>query len=90
MGAAPAPHAISQLGLMFKRQTIAGSLIGGIKSTQEMLELCSKHQIWPETETIKADKIDWAFEQLATSNKDAIRYVIDIQASIADGYVPKN
>jgi uncharacterized zinc-type alcohol dehydrogenase-like protein len=47
---------------MFNRQSIAGSLIGGIKATQEVLDLCAKHQIWPDCETIKADKIQWAWE----------------------------
>jgi uncharacterized zinc-type alcohol dehydrogenase-like protein len=55
IGAAPVPHSVNQLGLIMKRQTIAGSLIGGIKATQEMLDLCDKHQIWPDTQTIKAD-----------------------------------
>jgi len=55
-----------------------------------MLELCAKHSILPETETVLTDKIDWVFEQLNNgSNPDGIRYVIDIQASIAAGFVPK-
>ena len=41
IGAAPAPHAINQLGLIMSRKTIAGSLIGGIKSTQECLDFCA-------------------------------------------------
>jgi uncharacterized zinc-type alcohol dehydrogenase-like protein len=90
IGAVQAPHKISQLPLMFNRQTISGSLIGGIKATQECLDFCAKHQIWPDAQVIKSDQIDWAFEQLATSNKDGVRFVIDIQASIAAGHVPKN
>lgn len=43
IGAAPAPHAINQIDLMMKRQSISGSLIGGIKNTQEILDFCAKH-----------------------------------------------
>jgi uncharacterized zinc-type alcohol dehydrogenase-like protein len=59
-----------------------------MKSTQDVLDFCAKHQIWPDAEMITSDKIDWAFDQLKTSNKDGIRFVIDVQASIAAGQVP--
>jgi alcohol dehydrogenase (NADP+) len=76
---------------MFNRQSIAGSLIGGIKATQEVLDLCAKHQIWPDCQTIKADQIQWAWEQLtgAGGNKDGLRYVIDVKASLETDFVPK-
>ena len=74
-------HAISQMALLPQRKSISASHIGGIKATEECLELCAKAGIAPETETITADKIDWAYEQLA-DNKDGIRYVIDIKASL--------
>jgi len=60
-----------------------------MKATQECLDFCAKHQIWPDAQVIKSDQIDWAYEQLETSNKDGIRFVIDIQGSIAAGQVPK-
>jgi len=47
---------------MFQRKGISGSLIGGIKSCEEVLELCAKHNILPETETVLTDKIDWVFD----------------------------
>jgi len=56
------PHSIGPMGLMYQRHAIAGSFIGGIKDTQEVLDLCAKHQIWPDCETINANKIDWAWE----------------------------
>lgn len=40
LGAAPAPHGISQLPLMFNRYSVSGSLIGGIKATQECVNFC--------------------------------------------------
>lgn len=71
---------------MFTRKSIAGSLIGGIKATEEVLELCAKHNILPDCVTITASKIDWAWEQLLGEggNKDGVRYVIDIQESLKD------
>jgi uncharacterized zinc-type alcohol dehydrogenase-like protein len=69
---------------MYQRHAIAGSLIGGIAETQECLDFCAKHQIWPDCETVLANKLDWCWEQLNTSNKDGLRYVIDVKASLAD------
>lgn len=60
-----------------------------MKATQEVLDLCAKHQIWPDCQTIKADRINWAFGELDGKNKDGTRYVIDVQGSITDGHVPK-
>ena len=61
---------------------ITGSHIGGIKATEECLELCAKHGIAADIQVITADKIDWALDQLLTVNKDGIRYVIDIKKSL--------
>ena len=82
LGLVATPHTISQVPLIFGRKSVTGSHIGGIKATEECLELCAKHNIVPDCETIKSDKIDWAWEQLQ-NNKDGIRYVIDIAASKA-------
>jgi len=85
------PHTLPQTPLMFRRNTVTGSHIGGIKATEELLELCAKHGIAPDCETITASKIDWAFEQLATTNKDGVRYVIDIKKSMEDkDFMPKD
>jgi uncharacterized zinc-type alcohol dehydrogenase-like protein len=82
LGLVKDPHTVNQISLIRGRKTMTGSHIGGIKATEECLELCAKHGIVPEVEIINADKIDWAWETLATSNKDAIRFVIDIKASL--------
>jgi uncharacterized zinc-type alcohol dehydrogenase-like protein len=50
------------MGLMFKRQSIAGSLIGGIAATEECLALCAKHNITPDIQVIEAKEIDWAWD----------------------------
>ena len=74
------------MGLMFKRQRVTGSLIGGIAATEECLELCAKHNIYPDIELIEANKIDWAWNQLLgeAGNKDGVRYVIDVKKSLAN------
>lgn len=59
---------------------VYGSLIGGMKETQEMLDFSLAHGIYPETEIITADKIDEAYEKL-TTGKAKFRYVIDIKKS---------
>ena len=82
LGLNTSPHTLNQLSVVFRRKSIAGSLIGGIKNTEECLEFCAKHNILPDVQHITADKIDWAWEQLLTDNKDGIRYVIDIQKSL--------
>ena len=75
-----------QIPLMFSRWGLAGSLIGGIKETQECIDFCNTHGIYPDCEIIEAKKIDWAWDQLLGdgSNADGIRYVIDIKKSLAD------
>ena len=90
LGLVAKPHAVSQLPLMFGRKSIAGSLIGGIAPTQECVDFCAKHNIYPDCETILADKLTWAWEQLEKAgNSSGIRYVLDIKASLASDFVPK-
>lgn len=77
-------HTVSHVPLIFGRKSISGSLIGGIKSTEDCLAFCDKHNIYPDTQTIVAKQLDWSFDQLCNSNKDGIRYVIDIKKSLQD------
>ena len=76
------PHTVNQISLIRGRKTISGSHIGGIKATEECLQLCAEHGIIPEIQLITADKIDEAWDTLQVSNKDAIRFVIDIKKSL--------
>lgn len=57
---------------------VYGSLIGGIKETQEMMDFSLKNEIYPETELIKPTQIDEAYEKL-TSGAAKFRYVIDMR-----------
>lgn len=69
--------------LVMGRRRVAGSLIGGIKETQEVLEFCAEHDIYPDCEMIKMDQINGAFESLAKGDL-AHRYVIDMASLSAE------
>jgi uncharacterized zinc-type alcohol dehydrogenase-like protein len=63
--------------IAFKRRSLSGSLIGGIKETQEVLDFCSKHQIVPECEMIAMSEINKAFERME-NGEVKYRFVIDM------------
>jgi alcohol dehydrogenase (NADP+) len=67
--------------LIFGRRSIAGSLIGGIAETQEMLDFCAEHGIVSDIEMIPAQKIDEAYDRMQRSDVK-YRFVID-NASLA-------
>ena len=67
--------------LIFGRRSIAGSLIGGIRETQEMLDFCAENDIVSDIETIRADEIDDAYARMLNSDVK-YRFVID-SASLA-------
>ncbi len=70
-------ESINATSLIFKRRAIAGSLIGGIKENQEMLDFCSKHNITADIELISADKINEAYERTVQGDVK-YRFVIDV------------
>ena len=63
--------------LMFGRRRIAGSAIGGIRDTQEVIDFCARKNILPECTIIRMDEINQAFETLAKGDV-ARRFVIDM------------
>ncbi len=63
--------------MIFGRRRIAGSLIGGIAETQEMLDFCGRMNILPECEMIRMDEINTAFERMEKSDV-RYRFVIDM------------
>lgn len=63
--------------LVMGRRRVAGSLIGGIKETQEVLDFCAEHNILPECKMIRADEVNDAFASLAKGDV-AHRFVIDM------------
>ncbi|MFA5496336.1 MAG: NAD(P)-dependent alcohol dehydrogenase, partial [Porticoccaceae bacterium] len=67
-----------QLGaLVMQRRSVAGSIIGGIKETQEMLDFCAEHNILPDVEMITIDTINDAYQRML-KNDVKYRFVIDI------------
>lgn len=67
--------------LVLQRKNIAGSLIGGIAETQEMLDFCGEHNILPEVEMIEMQDINEAFDKVVKSDVK-YRFVIDIADSL--------
>ncbi len=71
------PHPSPNVGnLIFKRRAIAGSLIGGLPETQEMLDFCAEHGIVADIEMIAAQDIDKAYDRMVRSDVK-YRFVID-------------
>ncbi len=68
-------HAAS---LIMGRRRLAGSVIGGIKETQDMLDFCSKHNITCDIELISAEQINEAYERVIKSDV-RYRFVIDMK-----------
>ncbi len=77
VGVPPNPIAIHAFPLIMKRRTIIGSMIGGIKETQEMLDFCAEHNIVSDVEVINMDYINEAYERILKSDV-RYRFVIDM------------
>ena len=76
VGAPEEPVSINLFGLLGGRKTLAGSMIGGIAETQEMLDFCAEHGLGAEIELISADEINVAYERVQSSDV-RYRFVID-------------
>ena len=77
VGVPEKPTPVSSFALIGGRRSLAGSLIGGIKETQEMLDFCGKHNIVCDIEVIPAEKINEAYERVLKSDV-RYRFVIDM------------
>jgi uncharacterized zinc-type alcohol dehydrogenase-like protein len=77
VGAPATPHPSPQVfNLITRRRAIAGSMIGGIPETQEMLDFCAQHGIVADIEMIRADEINEAYERMLKGDVK-YRFVID-------------
>ncbi|QKE73385.1 NAD(P)-dependent alcohol dehydrogenase [Arthrobacter citreus] len=76
VGAPAEPLSLSVFSLIGHRRSFAGSMIGGIRETQEMLDFCGKHNIVPNIEVISADHIEEAYKRVLASDVK-YRFVID-------------
>ncbi len=81
VGAPETPQQVSAFSLLMGRHRLAGSLIGGIRETQEMLDFCAEHGITADIERIPIQKINEAYDRLAKGDVK-YRFVIDM-ASLA-------
>ena len=78
VGAPAEPLSLNVFSLLSNRRSFAGSMIGGIAETQEMLDFCAEHHIGSEVEVIGADQINEAYERVLASD---VRYRFVIDAS---------
>ena len=80
VGAPSEPHpSPGVFNLIMKRRSLAGSLIGGIAETQEMLDFCAEHGIVSDIEVIPIQQIDAAYERMLKSDVK-YRFVIDMSS----------
>jgi uncharacterized zinc-type alcohol dehydrogenase-like protein len=77
VGAPPEPMPVQAFALSGRRASFAGSNIGGIAETQEMLDFCAEHGLASDVEVIGVDKINEAYERVLASDV-RYRFVIDI------------
>ncbi|MDT8419256.1 MAG: NAD(P)-dependent alcohol dehydrogenase [Desulfuromonadales bacterium] len=77
VGAPETPLQVSAFALLFGRKKLSGSLIGGIKETQEMLDFCGRHNIISDVEVIPIQQVNDAYERLVKSDVK-YRFSIDM------------
>ena len=78
VGASPKPLEVGTFPLILNRRQIAGSLIGGIAETQEMLDFCAKKKVLADVEVIAANEVNTAYDRLL---KGDVRYRFSIDLS---------
>ncbi|MEI9889850.1 MAG: NAD(P)-dependent alcohol dehydrogenase [Caulobacteraceae bacterium] len=85
VGAPSTPHKSPQIfPMLMKRRSIAGSMIGGIAETQEMLDFCAEHGVAADIELIPMQEINTAYERVLKSDVK-YRFVIDVAGSLKNG-----
>jgi alcohol dehydrogenase (NADP+) len=77
VGAPETPLPVGVFNLLFGRRRLAGSIIGGVRETQEMLDFCAEHGITADVEVIPIQKVNQAYERLL-KNDVKYRFVIDV------------
>jgi len=78
MGVVTSPYTMPMLPLVFNRAGVVGSLIGGIKRTQECVNFCAEKNVYPDVEVIPCKDVTEKLKLLSTKNDQLKRYVIDI------------
>ncbi|HWB93780.1 MAG TPA: NAD(P)-dependent alcohol dehydrogenase, partial [Puia sp.] len=77
VGVPPKPLELHAFGVIPKRRRVAGSMIGGIRETQEMLDYCAEHNIVSDVEVIAIKDINTAYERMLKGDV-RYRFVIDM------------
>ncbi|MET3113735.1 putative zinc-type alcohol dehydrogenase-like protein [Pedobacter sp. CG_S7] len=77
LGVPPTPSEVQAFHLIGGRRSLVGSLVGGIKETQEMLDYCAEHNITSDVEMINIDQINEAYERTLAGDVH-YRFVIDM------------
>jgi uncharacterized zinc-type alcohol dehydrogenase-like protein len=77
VGAPETPLPVNSFSLLFGRRRLAGSIIGGIRETQEMLDFCAEHGLTADVEVLPAVKVNEALDRLAR-NDVKYRFVLDM------------
>ncbi|GMH39554.1 hypothetical protein BSKO_07452 [Bryopsis sp. KO-2023] len=75
------PLPVDAFSLVAQRISMAGSAIGGLKETQEMLDYCGEKSIWADVEVVRADQVNEAMERMLRGDVK-YRFVIDVQGSL--------
>jgi uncharacterized zinc-type alcohol dehydrogenase-like protein len=83
VGASEKPLEISAFALLFGRRSLSGSIIGGLKETQEMLDFCGAHNITADVEVIPIQQVNEAYERLVKSDVK-YRFSIDMASLKAE------
>ena len=78
LGVPPAPTPVSAFSLISGRKSLSGSLIGGIKETQEMLDFCAEHGITSDIELIPVQQVNVAYERMLKADV-RYRFVLDMK-----------
>jgi uncharacterized zinc-type alcohol dehydrogenase-like protein len=78
VGAPEKPTELQAFSLILKRRRLAGSLIGGIRETQEMLDFCASKNITADVEVVSAPKVNEAYERVLKKNV-RYRFVLDLK-----------
>lgn len=76
---APYSSPTNNMEVAFQRRSVAGSLIGSIQETQEVLDFCAEHNLAPEIEVIRIQDINRAFDRMEKEDV-RFRFVIDMQS----------
>ena len=79
VGAPNIPTTVGAFSLIGKRRRMVGSLIGGIKETQEMLDFCSEHGITSDVEVIQIEQVNDAYERVINGDV-RFRFVINLES----------